>query len=161
MAGVEHEHDVEIIEPPTKKQKATDVSAGDIEKMLKNGSVEAVDKTGKVSSEVWKRFRLIRETQSGKFLKFAMCNDCRKVHAYDGGTTSNLSRHSCGSSGGNNVLMDRFIKPFVIPPDSADEMKNAAVKYVVTDMRPFEALANPGLQNLVATAMKIALRYGS
>ena len=67
MAGVEHEHDVEIIEPPTKKQKATDVSAGDIEKMLKNGSIEAVDKTGKVSSEVWKRFRLIRETQSASF----------------------------------------------------------------------------------------------
>ena len=148
--------DIEIVEPPRKRQKLT---SNDVERMIKTGTLELAAKPGKTASEVWSQFKLVKDLKSGELLKFAVCAKCQKAYAYDDGSTSNLSRHTCAASPNVSNQIQRFLKHSTIPQDALDEMKEAAIRYVATDMRPFEAISNPGLHSLLATAMKVAVRY--
>lgn len=129
-----------------------DLSEAVIKQKLANGIVEKRIKSGsnRVKSYVWERFRILFDISSKKLISnYVVCIRCDSLLNYNSAscTTTNLIRHSknCGKTPKITAYLDRDdIKKINFKDVDVEAIREAAVKFIAKDLRPFRAIEGEG-----------------
>lgn len=120
----------------------------------------------RVRSDVWNNFQTIYDISTNREIyvkNFVYCVKCRCFQKYNGVTTSKLLSHQCGDTTNNRQITQFVKKPTntKINFSSSDikQIRDAATKFIVNDMRPFYAVQGCGLLTLLNAAMDLVRRY--
>lgn len=115
----------------------------------------------KVKSNVWQNFLLIfNATNKKKISNFVQCSKCLSFEKYNGSTTTVLNRHKCHKTNSQaNIESFFFNKKTNFTKRDTEDIRNACVEFVVSDIRPFYAIEGSGLRNLMKTLIRLSKRY--
>lgn len=119
----------------------------------------------RLKSNVWGLFKLIvdESTEEKKVISnFVICSSCMKFFAYNGETTSTLLRHSACGKG--QPSMNKFVVKKKATEFKEMDIKNvreAAMKFVVKDYRPFYAIECEGLKDLCYAMVLFGQKYSN
>lgn len=154
------------------------VADSDTDRELSTIRKKIIDKTYELRENVnknckgkhWKTFRNVFD-EEGEIVKnvYACCTaNCFYVIksnlATDG--TGKLRRHYMGCNRADRIGIEPYFDKEFLPPakrikrDHKLAVNNAAVSFVVNDMRPVDAVTKPGLVSLLATFTQIGAAYG-
>lgn len=119
------------------------------------------------SSSAWDSFHLIYETTNPNSALdgFVYCIKCNEFVPYNGPTTSQLLRHKCilnqPTIRNQPTIIDSFGPKIRINFSESDtsNMRDAAMQFVVRDIRPFYAVEGDGLRNFCKTMLMIGQKY--
>lgn len=117
----------------------------------------------RIKSNVWELFQMIiDETTEEKSVvsNHVRCSSCSKFFAYNGETTTSLLRHS--SCGKQHSSLFKFLvnkKPTEFNKIDLNNVREAAMKFVVKDRRPYYAIEGDGLIDLCKAMIDIGRKY--
>lgn len=119
----------------------------------------------------WRTFRIILNENGEKLNNFYCCSEpnCFEVIktnlAKDG--TGKLNRHYRNCNGTQRIGIESFFEREFRPTaakkikiDHKTAVDNAAVNFVITDMKPVDSINKPGLLSLLAIFTMIGAQYG-
>lgn len=152
----------------TREQLNEKKSKGNLSYKYKHCMSDTVDQpdtsdSARLKSNVWELFQLIvdESTEEKKVVSnFVVCSSCKKLFAYNGETTSTLLRHApCGKG---QASMKKFLvakKQTAFKEIDIKNIRDAAVKFVVKDYRPFYAVDCEGLKELCYAMVHLGQQY--
>lgn len=151
------------------KRKYEDQKFPEISEQIQTGHYTAVapTDTGKYKQKVtWSLMRLIYDDTETVLPDFYFCSKCGKIYNLklcDNGKT--LKRHVEKCSLREQIT--DFFAPEMIKPQCkkiklADKsmIKDAAVEYIVRDMRPISSISGDGIRALLSKMTYIGAKYG-
>lgn len=107
----------------------------------------------KSTSEIW---RYIHEvySENQRVVDAYYCIDCQTViyNANSDGNTNKFRRHTCMKKTADNKIK------ILIRKETKNELKEAAAKFIVKDIRPFLAIEGEGIFDLLLAVMKFGQR---
>lgn len=121
----------------------------------------STNETQFIKSSVWNDYRrmLIRSEQH-LIENLVWCFHCKTFVAYYGSTTSFLLTHSrkCPNRPlGENETNSESKIAFKL--DDLKQMREAAAKFVIRDLRPYAAIEGEGLLDLMYSAVELGRKY--
>lgn len=127
-------------------------------------AVNANDKNSRSSSNVWEVFQsIIDETTEPKRIvsNFVKCSCCSQFLTYNGQTTTVLLRHmsKCGNHQPSILKFLVSKKSITFKEIDIASVREAAMKFVVKDLRPFYAIEGDGLNELCKTMLQLGQKY--
>lgn len=130
--------------------------------MDSNGSLAFKPKSevhaGRCSSTVWDRFHIIVNTADNEIIQnFVKCINCGEFIEYNGSTTSNLRNHKCRHM--KSIRHEQSNARRQFDRKDIDAIRDATVKFVAFDIRPFFAIQGEGLLDLLITMAEVGSRY--
>lgn len=116
----------------------------------------------RLRSNVWKLFQLIVDKSTEKIVSnYVRCSSCLIFFPYNGETTSVLLRHiPCNN--GPQPLISKFLtsnKYTQFKQNDIDSVKEAAVKFVVKDRRPYYAVQGDGFIDVCKAMVRLGQKY--
>lgn len=115
---------------------------------------------GRCSSKVWDRFHIIFNTIVNEVINnFVKCTHCGDFVEYNGNTTSNLLNHKCRNMNKKSIFEEQAKVQRQFDRKDIDAIRNATVKFVSFDIRPFFAIEGEGLLDLLMTMAEVGSRY--
>lgn len=128
--------------------------------------VKSFGSSRKNVSDVWKSFRQIRKLDTEELIQnWYICMRCKNPvnNTYGGGTTIKFIRHQqkCLKSATQPKIVQYLNEriPTKIKDDDKDMIRDAAIQFVVDDLRPYYALEGRGLFSLLLAAVKLGQLY--
>lgn len=117
----------------------------------------------KIKSKVWQSFSLVFDKRTDKLIKnYVRCHKCSNFCAYNGETTSKLLKHKCKDHGQptiNDFISNSSKISAHFSKNEITAIRDAAVEFIVKDIRPFYAVEGDGLQSLIKTIAKISRNH--
>lgn len=120
-------------------------------------------KQHKGTSNVWKRFGDIYDSESKKLLnpKFYGCYTCSKVYSGHSSTFT-LKNHKCCESK-SQLELDQFFSnkdhKILVSKEDKNSLLNSIIRGLCLDMRPISFLNSPGTQSIISECMRFAIKY--
>lgn len=118
------------------------------------------EKSKRRSSSVWDLFHLIFDISNENTLVngFVRCRKCDELVTYKGPTTSQLLRHKCNLV---QPTLDSFVstKRIKFTESELSSVRDAAMEFVVKDIRPFFAVEGDGFRNLCKTLLAVGQNH--
>lgn len=140
-----------------------------VEQKRRNEIAKSITKrTKRISSDVWNTFVMLVNVDTNDIINgWVQCVKCNRYIPYNGSTTTRLRSHRCDKPQRN------LISSYVSSPSSPSSLKNriqfskydkdiireAAVKFVAKDIRPFYAIEGEGLIDLCTSMVMIGQNY--
>lgn len=92
---------------------------------------------------------------------FVKCSCCSTFFAYNGETTTLLLRHILKCAPNQPSISNFFAvkKPITIKEIDMARLREAAIKFVVKDLRPFYAIEGDGLNDLCKAILHLGQKY--
>lgn len=126
----------------------------------------------KFKSEVtWEKWRQIFDENDAVIKNFYFCVGCSAIYNIDLSNSGRcLKKHAIECIGPNeeeNRIDEHFGRVFQaskrrkIAPEDRNAVKEAAIKYIVSDMRPIVSINGTGLRSLLAKMTQIGSVYGA
>lgn len=112
-------------------------------------------------SGVWTKFHEVLDKGNNSIIaNYVKCVNCDKFYKYNGGTTSSLQRHKCGSKTKQRRI-DDFLdtKNQKISKTDSLKLRDAVTKFIVKDLRPFKAMEGDGLYALLQAMVSLGATY--
>lgn len=111
-----------------------------------------------IKSNVWSIFHeIVDKSNSNIVSNFVKCTKCDKFQPFKGPTTTQLNRHKCSSRQQN--LLSFVSKKTTVKKEDLENLKNACVKFVVKDIRPYFAVEGDGFIDVLKCMTNIGLKY--
>lgn len=120
---------------------------------------KTIQSSRKVKSEVWLLFHEIVDTSNSKVISnFVRCSKCNEFQEYNGSSTTQLNRHKCSKP---QQTLDLFVKSnkTKIKEEDFEKVKNACVKFITKDIRPYYAVEGDGFFDLMICMINIGMKY--
>lgn len=137
--------------------------------MFSHREVKTVTRNGverKLSSPVWLKFHEIIDENSNIVPKWYYCLQCKQPveNKYPNGTTVRFIRHlkQCTEHDTSQLKLDEFFAekdPKKVTGKYVDMLKEASVRFVCEDLRPYSAIEGRGVFELIAAGVEIGKRY--
>lgn len=111
------------------------------------------------SSSAWDSFHLIYDisNENSMVIDFVMCIKCKEFVPYRGPTTTQLLRHKCSP---NHRSIGSFLtKKLKFSESDINNVRDAAMQFIVKDIRPFYALEGDGLRELCKALIIVGQKY--
>lgn len=129
-----------------------DLSEAEIKQKLANGTVEkrAKPSSSRVKSDVWDKFRILFDLSTKKLISnYVICIRCDSLLNYNSAscTTTSMIRHSrnCDKIPKITAYLDRDnVKKINFKDVDVQAVREAAVKFIAKDLRPFNAIEGEG-----------------
>lgn len=126
--------------------------------------VTARENKNKIKSVVWKKFHVISHASTNQLIQnWVQCTACSSFIPYHNNTTSRLKDHVCKRNE-NQLSMDNFVSreketPINFLKEEIQNIREAACKFIVSDIRPFYAVEGEGLRALLRTFAQLGRKY--
>lgn len=156
------ENDQEVAKVKTKQFSSQIGDRDRLNELNESGSLDFNPKkelfTSRITSSVWERFHVILDRTTNNVISgFVKCIECGHFVEYNGSTTSNLKNHKCNRKKIEQNHLTRIVRKF--HQSDIEAVRNASVKFVVEDLRPFLAIEGEGMLDLLTTIAQIGSRY--
>lgn len=140
-------------------------SSDTIAENIRLGKFINVQPITKKRSAIWTYLNEVFDPETKTQVKgFVVCTICKKVIRYNSKSlgTNHISNHLKTHADGRYHSMDEFVKKRreLTRADKTDVL-NASVKFICTDLRPYNAILGDDLANLLQVFMKLGAIYGS
>lgn len=130
---------------------STELSEREIQNMLSSNELEKVcrDKFGvkRFKSEVWGKYHILINPSEDKIVSnYVSCINCNKLVKYFSSSTTSLQRHTCDTE----IKITTFFhttntqNKCKISRSDMKKIREAAVKLIAKDLRPFIAIEGDG-----------------
>lgn len=117
--------------------------------------------TGIISSGVWVDFRRMMVSEENCLIEnYVWCLHCKHPIAYLGSTTTRLKDHQrkCPARPFDEAN-DKSKATITFKLAELEQIKDAAAKFIVKDIRPFLAIEGEGLRDLIYSGIQLGRKY--
>lgn len=134
--------------------------------MHKDGLLEFKPKneifSGRISSIAWNQFHVILDANNNQTIDdYVVCIKCCDFVEYNGSTTSNLINHKCNTNRFKSINYQSEERARQFNPNHIQKIRDALVKFVTLDIRPFYAIEGEGLMDLLIVMAEFGNMYSS
>lgn len=134
-----------------------------LQKPNENQTDQNIPRNNRIKSNVWNLFELIidKSTEDQKIVSnFVRCSSCLKYFSYNGQTTSTLLRHiECGREQPSIRIFLAQKQPLKVKQIDINNVRDASIKFIVKDLRPYAAIEGDGLIELCQSMVQLGQRY--
>lgn len=151
------------------KRKYEDQSFPDIQENIKSGryTVRPPSDTAKYSQTLtWSLMRLIYDEANALLQDFFFCSKCSKVYNLKLASTGKTLKRHVEKCSLREQITDFFVPEMTQPQrkkiklEDKELVKDAAMDYIIKDLRPISSIQGEGMRMLISKMTYIGSKYG-